>query len=155
MWFFALSWRLFERKVHNDNLVLVRCCFHLFSHSFFLSLTHTLSVSSVKVYLSTQQKWDFFQKKISPTAERRTRFQTFWIIFILPHFWSQTLNDFFYKNGPISASLYLRLSAWHNSNLNWQKCRKTCSGLESGAAGWKVQTNPLSYVGTPLNDFFA
>ena len=24
-----------------------------------------------------------------------------------------------------------------------------CLGLEPGAAGWKVQTNPLSYTGTP------
>ena len=24
-----------------------------------------------------------------------------------------------------------------------------CSGLEPGAAGWKAQTNPLSYGGTP------
>ena len=26
-----------------------------------------------------------------------------------------------------------------------------CLGLEPGAAGWKVQTNPLSYSGTPLS----
>ena len=25
-----------------------------------------------------------------------------------------------------------------------------CLGLEPGAAGWKVQTNPLSYGGTPM-----
>ena len=25
-----------------------------------------------------------------------------------------------------------------------------CQGLEPGAAGWKVQTNPLSYSGTSL-----
>ena len=24
-----------------------------------------------------------------------------------------------------------------------------CSGVESGAAGWKAQPNPLSYGGTP------
>ena len=28
-----------------------------------------------------------------------------------------------------------------------------CLGLEPGAAGWKVQTNPLSYGGTPTRDF--
>ena len=29
-----------------------------------------------------------------------------------------------------------------------------CLGLEPGAAGWKAQTNPLSYAGTPMhNDF--
>ena len=26
-----------------------------------------------------------------------------------------------------------------------------CLGLEPGAAGWKAQTNPLSYGGTPLS----
>ena len=26
-----------------------------------------------------------------------------------------------------------------------------CLGLEPGAAGWKAQTNPLSYGGTPYN----
>ena len=26
-----------------------------------------------------------------------------------------------------------------------------CLGLEPGAAGWKAQTNPLSYGGTPKN----
>ena len=26
-----------------------------------------------------------------------------------------------------------------------------CLGLEPGAAGWKAQTNPLSYGGTPIN----
>ena len=25
-----------------------------------------------------------------------------------------------------------------------------CLGLEPGAGGWKVQTNPLSYYGTPI-----
>ena len=25
-----------------------------------------------------------------------------------------------------------------------------CLGLEPGAAGWKAQTNPLSYSGTPM-----
>ena len=29
-----------------------------------------------------------------------------------------------------------------------------CLGLEPGVAGWKVQTNPLSYGGTPLITFF-
>ena len=28
-----------------------------------------------------------------------------------------------------------------------------CLGVEPGAAGWKVQTNPLSYGGTPLVNF--
>ena len=26
-----------------------------------------------------------------------------------------------------------------------------CLGLKPGAAGWKAQTNPLSYSGTPNN----
>ena len=29
-----------------------------------------------------------------------------------------------------------------------------CLGLEPGAAGWKAQTNPLSYGGTPRNLLF-
>ena len=28
-----------------------------------------------------------------------------------------------------------------------------CLGLEPGAAGWKLQTNPLSYGGTPFVNF--
>ena len=28
-----------------------------------------------------------------------------------------------------------------------------CLGLEPGAAGWKAQTNPLSYGGIPEIDF--
>ena len=28
-----------------------------------------------------------------------------------------------------------------------------CLGLEPGAAGWKAQTNPLSYGGTPQDHF--
>ena len=27
-----------------------------------------------------------------------------------------------------------------------------CLGLKPGAAGWKVQTNPLSYGGTPRKE---
>ena len=27
-----------------------------------------------------------------------------------------------------------------------------CLGVEPGAAGWKAQTNPLSYGGTPQTD---
>ena len=27
-----------------------------------------------------------------------------------------------------------------------------CLGFEPGAAGWKAQTNPLSYGGTPTNN---
>ena len=30
-----------------------------------------------------------------------------------------------------------------------------CLGFEPGAAGWKVQTNPLSYGGTPTVNVFA
>ena len=29
-----------------------------------------------------------------------------------------------------------------------------CLGIEPGAAGWKAQTNPLSYGGTPNRFFF-
>ena len=29
-----------------------------------------------------------------------------------------------------------------------------CLGLEPGAAGWKAQTNPLSYGGTPGSEPF-
>ena len=29
------------------------------------------------------------------------------------------------------------------------KALMVCLGLEPGAAGWKAQTNPLSYGGTP------
>ena len=30
-----------------------------------------------------------------------------------------------------------------------------CLGLEPGAAGWKAQTNPLSYGGTPMAAFLS
>ena len=30
-----------------------------------------------------------------------------------------------------------------------------CLGFEPGAAGWKAETNPLSYGGTPLSTYFA
>ena len=30
-----------------------------------------------------------------------------------------------------------------------------CFGLEPSAAGWKVQTNPLSYGGTPKQHFYS
>ena len=30
-----------------------------------------------------------------------------------------------------------------------------CLGLEPGAAGWKAQTNPLSYGGTPLSKYLS
>ena len=30
-----------------------------------------------------------------------------------------------------------------------------CLGLEPGAAGWKAQTNPLSYSGTPWATFYS
>ena len=30
-----------------------------------------------------------------------------------------------------------------------------CLGLEPGAAGWKAQTNPLSYGGTPIFESLA
>ena len=29
-----------------------------------------------------------------------------------------------------------------------------CMGFEPGAAGWKAQTNPLSYGGTPHNTLY-
>ena len=28
-----------------------------------------------------------------------------------------------------------------------------CLGIEPGAAGWKARTNPLSYGGTPANNY--
>ena len=30
-----------------------------------------------------------------------------------------------------------------------------CLGLEPGVAGWKAQTNPLSYGGTPWEEFLS
>ena len=34
------------------------------------------------------------------------------------------------------------------------KALMVCLGLESGAAGWKTHTNPLSYGGTPVKVYF-
>ena len=57
----------------------------------------------------------------------------------------QTVQDFF-KYGPIPASfLFIFVfSACHDSNLK----AMVCLGFEPGAAGWKAETNPLSYSGT-------
>ena len=35
----------------------------------------------------------------------------------------------------------------------FKKAQMVCLGLEPGVAGWKVQTNPLSYGGTPRLKF--
>ena len=35
-----------------------------------------------------------------------------------------------------------------------KKVLMVCLGLEPGAAWWKVQTNPLSYGGTPNSKYF-
>ena len=48
--------------------------------------------------------------------------------------------------------------SFHNAKTNIAQCEyvsindkawMVCSGLETVAAGWKAQTNPLSYGGTP------
>ena len=40
---------------------------------------------------------------------------------------------------------------FHTTQIKYKLIRAlmVCLGLEPGAAGWKVQTNPLSYGGNP------
>ena len=61
----------------------------------------------------------------------------------------------FFKNGPIPASfsVYFRLLYTTQIKNKVIKVLIVCLGLELGAAGWKAQTNPLSYGGTPIGVF--
>ena len=76
---------------------------------------------------------------------------------ILQIYWLslQTLK-FFLKNGPNPASflfifvLFSHHMDKYSTNLTIiEKVLMACLGVEPGASGWKVQTNPLSYGGTP------
>ena len=69
---------------------------------------------------------------------------------LLPY--SMAVN-FFFKNGSILDYFCLFLSFPHDTNqYKLRKAYMVCLELESGVAGWKTQTNPLSYGGTPLVD---
>ena len=68
------------------------------------------------------------------------------------------LQFFLKKNGPIPASfsVYFRLFNMLQFKFKFKlkKAQMVCLGFKPGAAGWKVQMNPLSYGGTPLQSFF-
>ena len=55
----------------------------------------------------------------------------------------------FFKNGPIPASFSVYFHLYHMSHIKLIKAQMVCLGFEPGVAGWKAQTNPLSYGGTP------
>ena len=56
---------------------------------------------------------------------------------------------------PILASFSLfRLFCMTQFKYKLIKEQMLCSGLEPGAAGWKMQTNPLSYGGTEVTKLF-
>ena len=58
---------------------------------------------------------------------------------------------FIKKTGQIPASFCLFSSFSHDTHqYKLIKAQMVCMGVESGATGWKAQTNPLSYGGTPL-----
>ena len=60
-----------------------------------------------------------------------------------------------FLNGPIPAyfSLYFRLFKTSQFKFKLIKAYMVYLGFEPGAAGWKAQTNPLSYGGIPEIDF--
>ena len=67
---------------------------------------------------------------------------------------------FLKKNGPNPASFCLfSFFSQHNDNystnltINEIKAQMVCLGFEPGAAGWKAQTDPLSYGGTHQSIF--
>ena len=54
----------------------------------------------------------------------------------------------------IPASFCLSSSFPHDANqYKLIKAEMVCLGLNPGVAGWKGQTNPLSYGGTPNGTF--
>ena len=56
----------------------------------------------------------------------------------------------FWKNGPILASFYVYFRLFQLIQFKSKFIEANmCLGLKPGPAGWKVQTNPLSYGGTP------
>ena len=59
------------------------------------------------------------------------------------YFEIQSVRSFL--NGPIPTSFCLFSSFSHDA----KQYKFVKVGLEPGAAGWKAQTNPLSYGGTP------
>ena len=61
--------------------------------------------------------------------------------------WAGKMSNFFLKNGPIPASFF-RLFYKTQFNNKLIKALMVFLGLEPGEAGWKVQTNPLSYDGS-------
>ena len=47
--------------------------------------------------------------------------------------------------------VYFRLFQMIQFKYQLIKVKMLCLGLKPGAAGWKAQTNPLSYGGTPFS----
>ena len=63
-----------------------------------------------------------------------------------PHYFLK----FYLKNGPFPASFGL-FSSFHITQYNkLMKAQMVCLGLKPGMAGWKAQTNPLSYGSAPF-----
>ena len=58
-------------------------------------------------------------------------------------FFSMKLLSNFSKNNPPSSSVYFRFK------FKLIKAWMVCMGFEPRVAGWKAQTNPLSYGGNP------
>ena len=63
--------------------------------------------------------------------------------------WSILLEVFLLKMDQ-SRPLFVYFRLFHMIQFNYKlmKAQMVCLGLEPGTAGWKAQTNPLSYGGT-------
>ena len=65
-------------------------------------------------------------------------------------------GDIFLKKwaNPDLFSVYFGFSTRHNLNFKLIRALTVCLGFEPGVAGWKEQTNPLSYGGIECDIWF-
>ena len=99
------------------------------------------------------EAYNFFCK-MDQDKEKRDQYRSM-LVKKLHHHLKRTVGNFF-KNGPNPASflfifvLFSHHMDKYSTNLTIiEKVLMACLGVEPGASGWKVQTNPLSYGGTP------
>ena len=78
----------------------------------------------------------------------------FILLFPIYHPTFFSLRSSFFKKMGQSRPLFVYSRLFYTIQIKYIliKALMVCLGLEPGAAGWKTQTNPLSYGGTPLVD---
>ena len=122
----------------------LKCHLKLFFQFFFSGKLKRGNIFFNQIYVSDSEKnEDYWAKRVKNNiAARRSREAR--------RLKENQVRSKVFLNGPIPASFSVYFRLFNMSQLKFKfilmKAKTVCLGFKPGAAGWKVQTKPLSYA---------